>query len=313
MKSLLYSLLVLAALCLTAVAQTSPTGSLSGTVQDATGAIVSGARVSAVSAETGLTRAVTSDAEGRWQLPVLPVGTYKLSFEANGFKRAIATVAVEASVPRQLDVKLEVGEVSLQVEIADTAPLLTPTTVTTFRQLNAEELTKVPTSTRSFTHLLSAEAGVSSDLPPVLTNGNGNISPSVNGTRTTSTSLSFNGVDATNITSNEGSLNNNISPAPESLSEVKLQTSLYDASTGRSGGGNFQLVTRGGTNQFHGSLYHYLQNEKLNANDFFFNKDGIDRPRARRNEGGFTIGGPVEDRRLQTLPPYHHVKPAPPA
>ena len=110
----------------------------------------------------------------------------------------------------------------------------------------------VPTSTRSFTHLLSAEAGVSADLPPVLINGTGNISPSVNGTRTTSTSLFFNGIDATNITSNEGSMSDNISPAPEMLEEVKLQTSLYDASTGRSGGGNFQLITRSGTNSFRG-------------------------------------------------------------
>ncbi|MCA1621514.1 MAG: hypothetical protein LC795_20020 [Acidobacteria bacterium] len=161
----------------------------------------------------------------------------------------------------------------------------------------AEQLVAVPTSTRSFTQLLSAEAGVNTDLSPALTNGNGNQSPSVNGTRTTSTSLSFNGVDATNITSNEGSLNNNIAPAPETLSEVKLQTSLYDASTGRSGGGNFQLITKSGDNEFHGSGYLYLQNEKFNANDFFFNKDGIDRPKARRNEGGFTIGGPlVKDR-----------------
>ena len=77
------------------------------------------------------------------------------------------------------------------------------------------------------------------------------------------------------------------------MQEVKLQTSLYDASTGRSGGGNFQLITKSGTNEFHGSAYWYVQNEKFNANDFFFNKDGIDRPKARRNEGGFTIGGPI--------------------
>ena len=81
----------------------------------------------------------------------------------------------------------------------------------------------------------------------MLINGTGNISPSVNGTRTTSTSLFFNGIDATNLTSNEGSLNDNVSPASDTLQEVKLQTSLYDASTGRSGGGNFQLVTRSGT------------------------------------------------------------------
>ena len=151
-----------------------------------------------------------------------------------------------------------------------------------------------------------------------MTNGNGNQSPSVNGTRTTSTSLFFNGVDATNITSNEGSLNGNIAPAPETLSEVKLQTSLYDASTGRSGGGNFQLITKSGTNQFHGSAYYYLQNEKFNANDFFFNKDGIDRPKARRNEGGFTIGGPIIKDRFFFFGGYQHTRPrldlsAPPA
>ena len=79
----------------------------------------------------------------------------------------------------------------------------------------------------------------------------------------------------------------------ETLQEVKLQTSLYDASTGRSGGGNFQLITKSGTNEMHGAAYWYVQNENFNANDFFYNKDGIEKPRARRNEGGFSLGGPV--------------------
>lgn len=146
--------------------------------------------------------------------------------------------------------------------------------------------------------MLSAEAGVSSDLPPILVNGTGNISPSVNGTRTTSTSLFFNGIDVTNATNNEGSLNDNISPAPETLQEVKLQTSLYDASTGRSGGGNFQLVTKSGTNNYRGTLYFSGQHESLNANDYFFNKDGIEKPKARRTEGGFVIGGPIRKNKL---------------
>ncbi len=196
-------------------------------------------------------------------------------------------------MPRTLEDKLEVGEVGATINIVEGAALVTPETATTFRQLSAEELVSVPTSTRSFTQLLSTEAGVNTELSPVLTNGNGNQSPSVNGTRTTSTSLFFNGVDATNITTNEGSLNDNIAPAPETLQEVKLQTSLYDASTGRSGGGNFQMVTKTGGNEFNGTAYYYIQNEKFNANDFFFNKEGIDRPKARRNEGGFTIGGPI--------------------
>ncbi len=279
---------------LEAYSQAGPTGSLNGRIEDQTGASVPGAKVTITSLDTGQTRTATADAEGRWSVSVLQVGTYRVSIEAQGFKRSNwDSVIVEAAVPRTLDTKMEVGEVSIEVNITDTTPLATPTTATTFRQLSGQELVQVPTSTRSFTHLLSADAGVSSDLPPVLTNGTGNISPSVNGTRTTSTSLTFNGVDATNLTSNEGALNDNISPAPETLSEVKLQTSLYDASTGRSGGGNFQLVTRSGSNRISGSAYHYLQHESLNANDFFFNRDGIDRPKARRNEGGFTIGGPA--------------------
>jgi hypothetical protein len=120
----------------------------------------------------------------------------------------------------------------------------------------------------------------------------------VNGTRTTSTSLFFNGIDATNLTSNEGSLSDNVAPASDTLGEVKLQTSMYDASTGRSGGGNFQLVTRSGTNAFRGSAHYNFQHEKLNSNDFFYEKDGIDKPRARRNEGGFSIGGPIRQNRF---------------
>jgi hypothetical protein len=279
-------------------AQSGPAGSLSGDVRDPSGASVSGARVTAVHSETGLSRSATTDSEGHWSLPVLPVGKYKVTIEATGFKKAVADIAVEAAIPRVLDSRLEVGEVSVEVNITDAAPLATPTTSTIFRQLTGQELAQVPTSTRSFTHLLSAEAGVSSDLPPVLTNGTGNISPSVNGARTTSTSLTFNGIDATNLTTNEGSFTDNISPAPETLAEVKLQTSLYDASTGRSGGGNFQLVTKSGGNKFNGTLYHYFQNEALNANDYFFNRDSIDKPKARRNEGGFTIGGPIIKEKL---------------
>jgi len=276
-------------------AQVQSTGSISGTVQDANGAALPGAQITVTNPATGLTREATTDDEGRYTVPVLPTGTYQVKFMQTGFSSGqVDNVIVEAAVPRTVDQVLQVGQVGEVINVtSEGASLVTAETATTARSISAEEIVQVPTSTRSFTHLLSTEAGVSSDLPPVAVNGNGNISPSVNGTRTTSTSLFFNGIDATNITSNEGSLNDNIAPAPETLEEVKLQTSLYDASTGRSGGGNFQLITRSGTNDINGSVYYFLQNEKLNANDFFYNRDGIERPRARRNEGGFTIGGPI--------------------
>lgn len=285
---------VLAAILLLTGFVFAQSGSLSGTVTDTNGAAIPGATIAVTNPATSSARTTTSDKEGRWHLPVMEVGLYRVTIEAAGFRKAnVGNIAIEAAVPRTLEIALEAGQVSEIINITTSADTVQTETATTFRQITGDQAVQIPTSTRSFTHLLSVEAGVSSDLPPVLTNGTGNISPSVNGTRTTSTSVTFNGVDATNLTSNEGSLSDNISPAPETLEEVKLQTSLYDASTGRSGGGNFQLITKSGGNEFHGSIYHYLQNEKLNANDYFFNRDGIERPKARRNEGGFTIGGPV--------------------
>ncbi len=279
-------------------AQGNPTGTLIGTVSDSSGAVLPGVTVVVKSPQTGLTQQAITGTEGEWRVPVLPGGTYDVTFELDGFKKLVRSgVTVEAAVTRSLHVTLDVGGREESVEVTGDAGLLTVTTPTTARSLSGAELQMIPTSTGSFTHLLSSEAGVSADLPPVLTNGTGNISPSVNGTRTTSTSLFFNGVDATNLTSNEGSLTDNVAPAPDTLEEVKLQTSLYDASTGRSGGGNFQLVTRSGTNAFRGTGLFNVQHEKLNANDFFYNKDGIDKPKARRTEGGFTVGGPIRRNR----------------
>ena len=223
-----------------------------------------GVTVRATNPATGLSQSTVTSTAGDWTIASLPVGRYELSFELDGFKKLTRSdVLVEAVVTRQVPVTLEVGSVAEVVNVSADAPMVVANTAATYRRLNADELTLVPTSTRSFTHLLSAEAGVSADLPPVLINGTGNISPSVNGTRTTSTSLFFNGIDATNITSNEGSMTDNISPAPEMLEEVKLQTSLYDASTGRSGGGNFQLITRSGTNNLRGAGFFSVQHERL--------------------------------------------------
>src|SRR5688572_12600784 len=276
------------------IAHAQVAGSLAGTVHDPNGAVVPGAEITIKNDATNFTRTAVTNDEGRWTVTSLPVGSYTLSFEKNGFKKALTKDApVEASVTRTVDVTLEIGVSDVFVDVTSDLPLVQGDSATVARQITGDEVTRIPTSTRSFTGLLSSEAGVSAELSPVGVNGNGNISPSVNGTRTTSTSLFFNGIDATNITSNEGSLNDNISPAPETLQEVKLQTSLYDASTGRSGGGNFQLVTKQGGNQFGGSIYYYLQNKNFNSNEFFLKEAGVEKPKADRTETGFTLGGPI--------------------
>ncbi len=298
-KTSFVHLVVWMALAAVAPSQTGPSGGLSGTVVDPAGLAIGGAKVRVSGVENGVARETRSDREGRWEVRFLPVGRYRVEIEASGFTTLVREeVPVEAAVVLALPAQLAIAPVESSVTVVGEIPLVSLNSAATVRQINTRELVQVPTATRSFTHLLAADPGVSADLPPALVNGNGNISPSVNGLRTTSNSVQFNGVDATNFTGNEGSLTDNIAPAPETLEEVKLQTSLYDASVGRSGGGNFQLVTRSGGNELHGTVYGYAQNEAFNANDFFYNRDGIARPRARRWETGFAAGGPLKKDRL---------------
>ncbi|MEO7658142.1 MAG: carboxypeptidase-like regulatory domain-containing protein [Pyrinomonadaceae bacterium] len=296
MRVKIFALFFVAAVSLTAAVNVSAqtTGALVGTVKDPNGAIIQGAAVMVRNLGTNLTRNIVTNDDGRWTITQLPVGSYSVTYGKDGFKKSVLqSTDVEASVTRGLEVTLEIGSTDVFVNVTTDQPLIQAESATTSRQITGELLTRTPTSVRSFTALLGSEAGVSTELSPVGVNGNGNQSPSVNGTRTTSTSLFFNGIDATNITSNEGSLSDNISPAPETLQEVKLQTSLYDASTGRSGGGNFQLVTKAGGNQFSGSAYYYLQNKAFNSNEFFLKESGNEKPRADRTETGFTLGGPI--------------------
>jgi hypothetical protein len=274
--------------------QSGPEGSIRGFVTDQGQAALPGVAVTARRAETGEVRTTTTNHEGLFRLSSLAVGAYTVSFELSGFKtKSQAGVVVEAAVPTELRTSLEVGGMSEEVSVIAEAPVIVTTTAAVSRQVSGMELSEVPSSTRNFTHLLTATAGVSSDLPPVQSNDTGSISPSVNGAKTTSNSVLYNGVDITSMLSNSGSLDEGLVPAPETIDEVKLQTSLYDASTGRSGGGNFQLVTKSGFNTVRGSLYSFLQTKSLNANDFFFEKAGLEKPKADRMESGFTVGGPL--------------------
>lgn len=279
-------------------AQSGPTGSLNGRVIDPSEAAVPGVTVTAENPATGERRSATTNADGYYHLPVLPVGRYVVVFQLDGFKTVSRPdVLVEAAVPHTIDVTLQLGDVQETITVAAESPVLQTTTPAVARRLSGEELTAVPSSTRNFTHLLTATAGVSADLPPVGSNDTGSISPSVNGTKTTSNSVLYNGVDITSMLSNQGTLDEGIVPAPETIEEVKLQTSLYDASVGRSGGGNFQLVTRAGTNSLTGSAYGFGQHERFNSNDYFFERNDIEKPRMRRLESGFTLGGPVRRNR----------------
>lgn len=288
------------------LAQTGANTGLTGRVSDPSGASLQDTTVTVTRVDTGEQRVVKTNSDGDWEARFLSPGIYRLVFEGRGFKKLMRDgVSVTTAEMITVNVQMEIGSVDQTVEVSANAEMVSSASSTMVRTLDRKELESLPTSSRNFTQLLMIETGVSANISELLDNSNSSVSPSVNGARTTNNSFVFNGVDTTSllccnsrtlggtIDSGGGSLSRNLAPAPETLEEVKLQTSLYDAATGRNGGGNFQLVSKSGTNQLHGTLYYFHQNDKLMANEFFLNRAGVKRPVLRRHEGGATVGGPV--------------------
>src|SRR4030095_4377622 len=160
------------------------------------------------------------------------------------------------------------------------------------RVVDSRAVSELPLATRNFTQLLGLLPGTSVELPDNTAVGRNSQNISVNGARTHQNNYQINGVDANNI------LNNNsvrlAVPAPETLQEFKVQTSLYDATFGRSGGGNVQALTKSGANDFHGAAYEYFRNDALNANNPFLKAVGANRPVLQRNVFGGLLGGAIK-------------------
>ena len=281
-------------------AQQTDNGGLTGTVTDSNGGLVPNATVTVTNLGTNAKRTLTTNEEGRWTIAVLPLGNYEVTSVAEGFELVKQTVTVVTSQTTTVDLILGLAGTGAVVNIDITEggedQIRTDSPVTGI-SITGQVLEQSPVPNRSAFGRLNVATEVSGDNGNPATNDNGNPEISVNGSRTTGQGVQFNGIDATNF-SGTGSLTESISPAQETVQEVKLLSSLYDASLGRNGGGSVQVVTRSGTNAFSGSAYIFAQNEKFNSNDFFFNRDGIDRQKARRLEGGFTLGGPVIKDRL---------------
>src|SRR6266404_4296883 len=218
---------------------------------------------------------------------------YKMAVEQASFKSVLlANVSVGVTEVTNLRVSLELGQVSTEVTVSEgVAQTVNTTNAVLGNVLTVDVLHNLPLSTRNFTFLLALNAGTSAPLPDATASGRGQAIIFVDGQRGTSNNLVINGTDANNLGNNN--LGNVPIPSPDSLEELRVQTSLYDASQGKTSGGNINVLTRGGTNRFHGEAYEYLRNEDLNSNLFFFNKGGTPRPVLKQNQFGGNFGGPV--------------------
>jgi len=274
------------------------TGTITGTVTDTSKAVMPGVKVTALCKTAGEHRETTTNAAGEYGLPFLTPCDYELSFSIAGFATTTekATLAVTERIV--VDAVMQLASVANQVEVTSAAPLLQTDSVTLGRVVDQETVQELPLATRNFTQLLTLSPGTSSELNNAGALGRGTQIVSASGARTTSNAMFIDGVDALNIHTNSASdngvgSNGIIIPSPDAIQEFKVQTSLYDAQSGRSGGANISVITKTGGPQFHGSLFEFFRNEDMNANSFFFNSTGTKRAEFRQNQYGGTLGGPI--------------------
>jgi hypothetical protein len=271
-------------------------GSLIGNVTDPAGSAVAGARITATNVDTGVNRDTVTNESGYFEFPLLPAGRYQLGAELAGFRRATTTIfPINTGTRPRVDMKLEIGQVTETVEVVETAPILNATTTDLGVSMVRSKIEELPLNGRNFQQLVGLQAGVLSN-PSSSAGGRGGIE--FHGATAFGNALLLDGVDmslgevpGTGNATGGGPLINTISV--EAIEEFKASGNAMSAEFGRSIGGVLNVTTKGGTNQFHGSLFHFFRNDKLDANSFFNNRSNLARPALRWNQYGGNLGGPI--------------------
>lgn len=289
----LFSISYLLVLCsISALSQSQTTGRIAGTIKDPNGAFIAGAEVTVKSLFTGEERTVATDAQGQYGVTLLSPGAYRVNVMANGFKRTeIESVRVVITETITVDINLDIGDVSEQVIITSEPPIQT-SGPQLGRVVDSRAVAELPLATRNFLQILALSPGTVASLPDNTALGRNSQAISVNGARGTQNNFEINGIDANELAFNRSTFV--AVPAPETIQEFKVQTSLYDATFGRGAGGSVQAVTRSGTSEFHGALYEYFRNDSFNANNPFLKAASVQRPVLKRNVFGGLLGGPLK-------------------
>ena len=279
-------------------AQVPGTGAIVGTVRDPSGLVVANAVVSAVKESTDTKRTTVTNATGVFTIALLSPGMYSVTVTVPGFEpSSLQDVHVVVGETRSLQIGLTIQKVGVNINVMSNAEMAQTESSTLGRAVGEEAMLSLPLENRNYTQILSLSPGVLVALPNAAALGRGSQNVAANGSKTTSNNVQFNGVDANNLAQN--SIENATEevgvaiPAPDTIQEFKVQTGNYDASYGRGNGANVDVVSKTGTNQFHGTVWEFLRNNILNANEFFNKRDGQPRPELKQNQFGAAVGGPI--------------------
>jgi hypothetical protein len=284
-------------------AQTGGTGAISGVITDPAGAIVLGAHVKVTDVATGSVRTSQSNDNGLYVVSLLPPGQYTLEVTKQGFKVAsspnVQVIVAETTV---LNIGMQTGTVTETITVSSASVELQTESSELGRVTDSQMLESLPLVTRNFTQVIGLNAGVAQEVNNAASVGRGGGSQDANpaggsimsqGATSTDNNFEMNGLTINDVQGSWLYSSGIAVPNPDTIQEFKVQTALFDATTGRNAGANVDVITKGGTNDYHASMFEFFRNEDLNANDWFSKRDLQPRGILRQNQYGFTAGGPL--------------------
>jgi len=277
-------------------------GRIIGRVADPTGAALAGVKVALVNDATGVRRETLSNETGDYTYPEVPVGDYTLEFDAPGFKKNVRHgVTMQLNQVLSLNMVMQVGATQEIVDVTAEAPLVDTSSTQLGTVVNDRAIVQLPLNERDTYQFLSLQPGVSSQTGSDLYYGSSNVgSVSVNGGRGRSNNFNVNGGDANDMFVNLPT----VQPSPDSVEEFRIITNTFDAEYGRNSGAVVNVVTKSGTNQFHGNVYEFIRNKVLNARGYF----DTSKPDFIMNQFGGTIGGPIKKDRTFFFASYEGLR-----
>jgi hypothetical protein len=264
-------------------------GRILGRIADPTGAVLSGVKVTATDDATGVAHNVLSNDSGDYVLPDLPVGTYSLSYDLKGFKNLVRhNITLDVNQVITLNTTMQVGQAQEVVDVTSEAPLVDTTSTQLGAVVNNRSVNELPLNARDTYQFLQLQPGVQSQLGSsggTFYGSDDAGAVSVNGGRGRANNFSVNGGDANDQFANLPT----IQPTPDAIEEFRVISNTFDAEYGRNSGAVVNVITKSGTNQFHGDVYEYFRNTVLNAQGFF----NTIKPQENQNQFGGTFGGPL--------------------
>ncbi len=290
--------------------QTASTGALIGVALDPTGAVLTGVVVRLANQDTGAIQSAISDKDGRFNFLLLPPGKYELQASKTGSDTLIASAKVDVSVTEvvHLELRLRLATVFHSIRVSAEAATAQTDSSALGKVVSETAVGGLPLVSRNFAQIASLSPGVSTGVYNAGELGLGGTVLSqiaksndgiyVHGARSYDNNFQIDGISVSDVQGSAAGSGGIPIPNPDSIEEFKVQTGLYDAGYGRYGGANVSVITKTGSNAFHGTVFEFLRNELLNANDFFLNQTGQPRPVLKQNQFGFALGGPIEKDKL---------------